>query len=169
MVHGAHGLAARDMAEDRAKTMPSVSVRRFGKSVAAKQDEVILDAARHRHIWLPHACRERTYASCRAMVVTAAVTFRPEHPTLALVVAQVDRDGVKRGAGGAPLIISRTAQAASNQKACGGRAVAPLQANMVERPRRTFDRREHPCATSRASRPRGNFSHFSPPFGGSVA
>jgi hypothetical protein len=37
MVHGAHRLAARDMAEDRAKTMPSVAnVRRFGKSVAAK-------------------------------------------------------------------------------------------------------------------------------------
>jgi hypothetical protein len=34
MVHGARGLAARDMAEDRAKTMPSVNVRRFGKSLA---------------------------------------------------------------------------------------------------------------------------------------
>jgi hypothetical protein len=43
MVHGAQRLAARDMAEDRAKTMPSVAnvaLRHFGRSVAAKHDEV---------------------------------------------------------------------------------------------------------------------------------
>jgi hypothetical protein len=145
--------------------MPSVAnVRRFGKSVAAKQDEVILDAARRRHIWLPHACRERTCSSCRAMVVAAAVTFRREHP-------QVDRDGVKRGAGGIePLSSSHGSpggvESESLRRPC--RCAASSQHGR-DRPRRTFDRREHPCATSRASRLRGNFSHFSPPFGGSVA
>jgi hypothetical protein len=66
MVHGAQRLAARDMAEDRAKTMPSVAaLSRFGRSVAAKQDEVILGAILRRRIWLPYACRKRTCGCAR--------------------------------------------------------------------------------------------------------
>jgi CDP-4-dehydro-6-deoxyglucose reductase, E3 len=78
MVRGVPRLAARDMTEDVARTMPpvaQVTLYRSGKSFSVNRDEVILEAAIRHEIWLPHACRGGTCGSCRATIVAGAVTY----------------------------------------------------------------------------------------------
>jgi CDP-4-dehydro-6-deoxyglucose reductase, E3 len=66
------------MTEGLAKTMPQVArvtLCRSGKSFPVNRDEVILEAALRHEIWLPHACREGTCGTCRAVVIAGAVTY----------------------------------------------------------------------------------------------
>jgi CDP-4-dehydro-6-deoxyglucose reductase, E3 len=71
------------MTKHLAKTMPPaarITLSRSGKFFAVNSGETILEAALRHEIWLPHACRSGTCGSCRAMVVTGAVTYDDAAP-----------------------------------------------------------------------------------------
>jgi CDP-4-dehydro-6-deoxyglucose reductase len=66
------------MITHRAKTMPPaarITLSRSGKFFVVNPGETILEAALRHEIWLPHACRGGTCGSCRAIIVTGAVTY----------------------------------------------------------------------------------------------
>ncbi len=97
MVRGVPRLAARNMTEDLAKTVPPVAritLRRSGKCFAVGRDETILEAALRHEIWLPHACRGGSCGSCRAIIVAGAVNYDGGSPV-----------GLRQAASGAEVLL----------------------------------------------------------------
>ncbi|HZC56117.1 MAG TPA: 2Fe-2S iron-sulfur cluster-binding protein [Xanthobacteraceae bacterium] len=75
--------AVQNQAQKAAPRAVHVTLGRTGKSFAVNPGETILDAALRQEIWLPHACRGGTCGSCKAIVVSGAVTYDGAAPAAA--------------------------------------------------------------------------------------